>query len=277
MEVSATTFKWMRDVGCMTTQHVTTSRVKGMLTLTNAGVHTLLAGKTIVKLLQHYCCYRFDTPAALQPEEGDTPADKRHNWAIVGKILKDALLFDLSWERRELIVQGDIVEVIVLLKQIQDLVAKHRRADQEERLRHRLLAESPVKVDVVSRLCKPFMIGESKPLAPHSRPWLEGASKKPPSKLPPLEQQRAPRRMKPRLPPEAKTPAPIDPMTSPWHSGGGQQQTQQQRRPAHSAAPQRRAGDEDEYYNFGDGTSKRQQQQQQQQQRAAIEITANDL
>jgi hypothetical protein len=205
MEISATTFVWMRDVGCMTTAHVTTSRQKGMLALTNAGVHLLLAGHSIVRLLQHYCCYRFDTPQSLQPEDGETPAAKRHNWSIISKILKDALTYELSWERRELIVQGDIVEVIVLLKQIQDLVAQHRRADYEQRLRHRIMAEEPHRVDIAARLCKPFTIGETRSPSPHAKPWLHNASKKPPAKLPPLP-PKLPKQVKPRLPPEARCP-----------------------------------------------------------------------
>jgi hypothetical protein len=206
MEVSATTFTWMRDVGCMTTQHVTASRTRGMLALTNAGVHALLAGQSVVRLLHHYCCSRFDVPATLVPDSGETPAEKRHNWAIVGKILKDALEYDLAWERRELIVQGDIVEVIVLLKQIQDLVARHRAADRENQIKHRLLAESPAKVDIASRLSRSFTIGETRsPSPPHAKPWTQGMSRKPPSKLPPL-QPRAPKRMKPLLPAEARLP-----------------------------------------------------------------------
>lgn len=207
MELSATTFTWMRDVGCMATSHVAASRTKGMLSLTNLGVHALLGGQSIVRLLHHYCCYRFDTPQSLQPEDGDSPGAKRHNWAIISKILKDALEYELTWERRELIVQGDIVEVIVLLKQIQDLVAKHRVHDKETMMRHRLLSEAPATVDIAARLSKPFMIGETRSPSPHPRPWLHGASKRPPAQLPPLDvHPRAPKRMKPLLPPEARLP-----------------------------------------------------------------------
>lgn len=247
MEISATTFTWMRDVGCMTTQDVAASRTKGMLVLTNTGVHSLLAGKCIVRLLQHYCCYRFDTPQSLQPADGETPQAKRQNWSVISKILKDALEYELTWERRELIVQGDIVEVIVLLKQIQDLVKKHRLADKQTQIRHRLLSESPALVDIAARLSKPFNVGETRAPEPHAKPWLHGASKRPPAKLPPLDQpQRAPKRMKPLLPPEARLPP--------------KAATPQPQRHGYDAAP---------YHQ--------QQHHQQQPTRRAVEITEDDL
>uniref|UniRef100_A0A7S1L345 Uncharacterized protein n=1 Tax=Neobodo designis TaxID=312471 RepID=A0A7S1L345_NEODS len=241
MEISATTFTWMRDVGCMTTQHVTASRTRGMLALTNAGVHSLLAGRNVVRLLHHYCCSRFDVPSSLVPDEGATPAEKRHNWSIVGKILKDALEYELAWERRELIVQGDIVEVVVLLKQIQDLVARHRAADRESQIKHRLMSESPAKVDIAARLSKPFNIGEERSPRPHDKPWTHNMSRRPPAKLPPLE-PRAPKRVKPllppeaRLPPKASTPQPRRSADNSWnddhggnnHRGGARRQQTQQ-------------------------------------------------
>ena len=114
MELSLPTFLWLRDLGCMETSHVIPTRTKGMISVTPEGMNALQCGKSIVRLLHHYCCHRFETPETLLPLDGDSSSAKRHNWAVISKILKDALDFELAWERRELIISGDGVEILVL-------------------------------------------------------------------------------------------------------------------------------------------------------------------
>ena len=229
MELNVLTFTWLRDLGCLKSIHAAPTPTKGMVVLTHEALRLLQHGASICRLLRHYCCDRFDTPQALLPQDGDQLTAKRHNWGVVSRMLKDALGYDLSWERRELIVQGDVVEILVLLKQIHDLVKVHRQVDKEQREKHRLLCEDPHRLYVMSLIARPAAGGgrgrsvsspvrgggEAYPTsltppplsggggghaapmpspnpadASHPKPWLTNLRKGPPRRLPPIEEER---------------------------------------------------------------------------------------
>ena len=207
MELALPTFLWLRDLGCVYTNHAIPGKQKGMISITSAGLQQLQAGKGIVKLLEHYTCSRFDTPDSLLPKDGDDTSAKRHNWAIVHKLLKEALDYDLSWERRELIIAGDVVETLVLLKQIHDLVKPHRQLEKREKEQHRRLNEDPILLEEEELLSKP--VAASPPRRQRSvspvnikddfeRPWATHMKEPTPIGPPPPGPRK--KRMKPPLP-----------------------------------------------------------------------------
>lgn len=157
------TFLWLRELGCVSTVHATAGQNKGMIALTADGLAELQRGKGIVRLLRHYCCHRFDIPAALQAKDGDAIDAKRHNWGVISKILKDALDFDLSWERRELIISGDVVETVVLLKQIHELVKPHMDLDKRLKEKHRTMHDDKHAVYQLGLLSRPLEASSAKP------------------------------------------------------------------------------------------------------------------
>jgi hypothetical protein len=209
MELAMPTFVWLRDLGCIATNHATNATQKGMIGINTAGCMQLQQGKGIVRLLQHYCCSRFDTPEVLQPKDGDDTTSKRHNWSIVNKLLKDALDYDLAWERRELIIAGDVIETMVLLKQIHELVKPHRILDEREKEQHRLMNEKRLLLEEESLLRRPIVLNPKRTASPiipkgdYEKPWLTHARLGSPQR----EKEELPlrRKLKPDLPAAAKS------------------------------------------------------------------------
>lgn len=156
MELAMPTFLWLRELGCVSTLHAVAGKTKGMISLSSEGLNELQCGKGIIRLLRHYCCHRFDIPEALHPADGDSLEAKRHNWSVISKILKDALDFDLTWERRELIISGDVVETVVLLKQVHELVKPHMVVDKKLKEKHRVMHDDKVLVYQKERLSRPL-------------------------------------------------------------------------------------------------------------------------
>jgi hypothetical protein len=210
MELSSTTFVWLRTVGCLGTTHVVPGRTKGMIALTTDGVQQLVQGKSIVLMLHHYCCDRFDVPEQLQPNGEITIQGRRRNWSIVSKILADALDYELSWDRRELVIQGDVVEVVVLLRQIQDLVQTLRVRDTkkksqraEEEVREHIRFEKGLMAKPLLQSAAQKREQRAAQLSEHEKhkPWLEGISQKqPPADVTFGRPKRAPKVIKPRVP-----------------------------------------------------------------------------
>lgn len=181
MELAIPTFSWLRDLGCLCTHHASPGKTKGMMALSAEGMMSLQQGKGIVRLLLHYTCSRFETPESLLPNDGVDSTSKRQNWAIVHRLLKEALGYELSWERRELVIAGDIVETLVLLKQIHDLVKPHRKLEKKKAKEHELLSADIHVLEERVMLTKPIVISPKrhpatpvKPKEDYTKPWTVG-------------------------------------------------------------------------------------------------------
>jgi hypothetical protein len=158
LELSVITFLFLRDCGALASTHGKPSPVAGKVLLTEAGAAEISSGRSFLRCMRHYYLARQGAdPYAVEVEESkSSPEMRARNWSVVARAFKELVGLDLPLDRLQQLVAGDSVELILLLKQLQELTGPLRRKELEKKKEHKKLVDLERGAGTVEMLSKKF-------------------------------------------------------------------------------------------------------------------------